>query len=503
MSQELKVPRLGESISQVELGQWLKAEGDHVEKDEPLVELETDKATVELPAPVSGILGKILKRKGELAAVGEVVGSVEEAETGAVAGPVRSGESKLAVPLSVEAAPARPIPAEASLQAAAGGMTEPPAPVPAPARPQAPPRPPARRAAGDEDEPWRPEPRVMPAAKRLLSEHGLEARDVKPTGPGGRILKEDVLRKVASEDAKEPAALPEPHAPPAAVAPRPGHAPVASPAALPAAGTVARPVPPASPIADRTGAPGLERSAPATPPHVPGGPGEELVPMTPIRRRIAERLVSAQHTAALLTTFNEVDMSSVQALRRQHQEAFTQRHGVKLGLMSFFVKASIEALRLVPQINAEVRGSDIVYRRYYDIGVAVGGGRGLVVPVLRGADAMGFGDIERTIADLAARAAAGKLMPDELAGGTFTISNGGIYGSLLSTPIVNPPQSGILGLHSIQDRPVARDGAVVIRPMMYVALTYDHRIVDGREAVTFLKRIKDCVEEPARRLIDA
>ena len=498
MSHELKVPRLGESISQVELGQWLKAEGERVEKDEPLVELETDKATVELPAPASGILGKILKQKGELAAVGEVVGSVEEAETGAVAGPVRSGESKLAVPLSVEAAPARPIPA------ATGGTTEPPdAPAPAPARPQAPPRPPARRAAGDDDEPWRPEPRVMPAAKRLLSEHGLEARDVKATGPGGRILKEDVLRKVASADAMEPAGLPEPHAPPVAAAPRSGHAPVASLAASPAAGTVTRPVPPAAPAADRPASPGLERSTPAMPPHVPGGPGEEIVPMTPIRRRIAERLVSAQHTAALLTTFNEVDMSSVQALRKQHQEAFTQRHGVKLGLMSFFIKASIEALKLVPQINAEVRGSDIVFRRYYDIGVAVGGGRGLVVPVLRGADAMGFGDIERTIADLAARASAGKLMPDELAGGTFTISNGGIYGSLLSTPIVNPPQSGILGLHSIQDRPVARDGAVVIRPMMYVALTYDHRIVDGREAVTFLKRIKDCVEEPARMLIDA
>jgi 2-oxoglutarate dehydrogenase E2 component (dihydrolipoamide succinyltransferase) len=224
--------------------------------------------------------------------------------------------------------------------------------------------------------------------------------------------------------------------------------------------------------------------------------------MSPIRRRIAERLVAAQHAAALLTTFNELDLSAVQALRHQHQEAFKQKHGVKLGLMSFFVKAVVDALRLVPQLNAEVTGTDLVYHRRLDIGVAVGGGKGLVVPVLRDADRMSFAELERRIADLASRAAANKLALEELAGGTFTISNGGVYGSLLSTPIVNPPQSGILGLHAIQDRPVARDGAVVIRPMMYVALTYDHRIVDGRESVTFLKRVKECVEDPARLLLE-
>jgi 2-oxoglutarate dehydrogenase E2 component (dihydrolipoamide succinyltransferase) len=241
----------------------------------------------------------------------------------------------------------------------------------------------------------------------------------------------------------------------------------------------------------------------AAPPARAGGPREEeIVPMSPIRRRIAERLVEAQQTAALLTTFNEVDMSAVVALRREHQQLFQEKYGVKLGFMSFFVKASIEALKLIPQVNAEIRGSDIVYRNYYDIGIAVGGGKGLVVPVLRDADRMSFAEIERAIADLASRARANKLEPHELQGGTFTISNGGIYGSMLSTPIVNPPQSGILGLHAIQDRPVARSGQVVIRPMMYVALTYDHRIVDGEGAVTFLKRIKEVIEEPMRMLVE-
>jgi len=226
------------------------------------------------------------------------------------------------------------------------------------------------------------------------------------------------------------------------------------------------------------------------------------VPMSPLRRRVAERLVQAQQTAALLTTFNEIDMSAVMALRRAHQEAFQQRHGVKLGFMSFFVKTVIEALKQCPELNGEIRGTDIVYRNYFDVGIAVGGGRGLVVPVLRHAERLSFAEIERAIADFAGRAQANKLTPDELQGGTFTISNGGVYGSLLSTPIVNPPQSGVLGLHVIQDRPVAREGQVVIRSMMYVALTYDHRIVDGREAVGFLKHVKECMEEPARLLLE-
>jgi 2-oxoglutarate dehydrogenase E2 component (dihydrolipoamide succinyltransferase) len=232
------------------------------------------------------------------------------------------------------------------------------------------------------------------------------------------------------------------------------------------------------------------------------GREEQIVPMTPIRRRIAERLVEAQKSAALLTTFNQVDMSGVMALRKQHQEAFQEKYEIKLGFMSFFVKALIEALKLAPQLNAEVRGNNIVYRNYYDIGIAVGGGKGLVVPILRNAERMSFAEIEKGIADFGRRAQANQLKVDELQGGTFTISNGGVYGSMLSTPIVNPPQSGVLGLHAIEDRPIALDGAVVIRPMMYIALTYDHRIVDGREAVTFLKRIKNVIEDPARMLLE-
>jgi 2-oxoglutarate dehydrogenase E2 component (dihydrolipoamide succinyltransferase) len=233
-----------------------------------------------------------------------------------------------------------------------------------------------------------------------------------------------------------------------------------------------------------------------------GARGEESVPMTPLRKRIAARLVEAQNTAALLTTFNEIDMSNAMALRKEHQEAFTAKHGIKLGFMSIFVKAAIDALKLVPQVNAEIKGDEVVFKNYYDIGVAVGGGKGLVVPIVRNAERLSFAQVETAIADLGARAQANKLTLEELQGGTFTISNGGIYGSLLSTPILNPPQSGILGLHAIQERPVARDGQVVIRPMMYVALTYDHRIVDGREAVTFLKRIKECLENPSRMLLE-
>jgi 2-oxoglutarate dehydrogenase E2 component (dihydrolipoamide succinyltransferase) len=239
-----------------------------------------------------------------------------------------------------------------------------------------------------------------------------------------------------------------------------------------------------------------------TPAQAAGAHEEDVVPMSLLRRRVAERLVQAQQSAALLTTFNEIDMSGVRGLREAHQEAFQQRHQVKLGIMSFFVKAVIEGLKLIPELNAEIRGTDIVYRNYYDIGIAVGGGRGLVVPVLRNAERLSFGEIETAIADFARRAQANRLSLEELQGGTFTISNGGVYGSLLSTPIVNPPQSGVLGLHVIQDRPVARDGQVVVRPMMYVALTYDHRIVDGREAVTFLRHVKACVEEPARILLE-
>ena len=297
----------------------------------------------------------------------------------------------------------------------------------------------------------------MPAARRLIEEHQLDASDISPTGPGGRILKEDVLRHLESGTAVDSEA-PDPI--------RPGND-------------------------AKTGESGGQ-----------SGDDEEVVAMSPLRRTVARRLVEAQQQAALLTTFNEIDMSATMAMRKQFQDLFQKKHGVRLGFMSFFVKAAVEALRLIPQVNAEVRGTDIVYRNHYDIGVAIGGGKGLVVPVIRRAERLGFAEIELVISDFSQRARENKLTLDELRGGTFTISNGGIYGSLLSTPIVNPPQSGILGMHTIQDRPCAVDGQVVIRPMMYVALTYDHRIVDGREAVTFLKRIKDVLETPERLLLE-
>ena len=292
----------------------------------------------------------------------------------------------------------------------------------------------------------------MPAARRILAERGVKPEEVPATGPGGRLLKEDALsylERVEKSKAEQPT------------------------------GEKKTLTSPDSDVRE-----------------------EEIIPMSPLRRRIAERLVEAQQTAALLTTFNEIDMTAVMALRRQYRESFEKKYSIKLGFMSFFVKASIEALKLIPQVNAEVRGTDIVYRNYYDIGIAIGGGRGLVVPVLRHAERMSFAEIERAIDDFARRAETNKLNLDELRGGTFTITNGGIYGSLLSTPIINPPQSGILGMHAIQERPVAREGQIVIRPMMYVALTYDHRIVDGREAVTFLRHIKGLLEDPARILLE-
>ncbi|MDZ7705318.1 MAG: 2-oxoglutarate dehydrogenase complex dihydrolipoyllysine-residue succinyltransferase [Trueperaceae bacterium] len=297
----------------------------------------------------------------------------------------------------------------------------------------------------------------MPAAQRLLEEPGLSASEVDATGPGGRLLKEDVQRHAQQQTAKKEAPQKEAKAP---------------------------------------SAPAKEAPAPS------GDRQEEAVPMSPLRRKIAERLVEAQQTAALLTTFNEIDMSYMMAIRNEYKELFEKEHGVRLGFMSFFVKAAIDALKRIPQINAEIRGNEIIYKNYYDIGVAVSSKKGLLVPVIRNAERLSFADIEKTIGDFGQRAQKNKLAPEELQGGTFTISNGGVFGSLMSTPIVNPPQSGVLGMHSVQQRPVAIDGKVEIRPMMYVALTYDHRIVDGREAVTFLKRIKEAIEAPARMLIE-
>ena len=432
MAIELKVPTVGESITEVQIGEWLKGEGDHVERDEILVKIETDKVTVDLPAPSAGVLSRISKKQGEAAAVGDVIAYLEEA-----------GAQPSAMPAGVQPSAG----AQPSAQPADSAPGEDGAPSSSPK---------------DVRETMPPQgfARVMPSARRALKERGLRAEDVEPSGPGGRVLKEDVLRAPAVPNA----------------APVPAFA--SAPSGVPAA------------------------KSPSPPKPVVGERHEDVVPMSPFRRRIAERLVQSQQTAALLTTFNEVDMSAAMAARKQHQEAFQEKFGVKLGFMSFFVKAAIDALKLIPAVNGEIRGHDIVYKNFYDIGVAVGGGKGLAVPVIRNADRLSFAEIELTIADFGKRAKDNKLELAELQGGTFTISNGGIYGSLLSTPIINPPQSGILGLHAINERPIALNGQVVIRPMMYVALTYDHRLVDGREAVTFLKRIKQCVEEPSRMLFE-
>jgi 2-oxoglutarate dehydrogenase E2 component (dihydrolipoamide succinyltransferase) len=459
MPLELKVPEVGESITEVLIAKWRKSPGDQIAKDEGIVELESDKATVDLPAPVDGTLSKLLKQAGQTAAVGEVIGymlaadeapqeAAADATTPTVAVEKRRGQTAIGSVQPAEKPAVVPIPASAPKDGAA--------------------------------------PVVMPAAERVLAEKGIAADKVAGTGPGGRVLKEDALRATTSVATPPSTPVQTRSTSTAASAVKP--APPAEPR------EIARPAPKPAVIAEKAGF--------ALPPANRGNREEEIVAISPIRRRIAERLVEAQQTAALLTTFNEVDMSDVMSLRAKHKDAYVQRYGIKLGFMSFFVKASIDALKLVPQVNAEVRDPHIVYRHYYDIGIAVGGGKGLVVPVLRNAELMSFGEIELAIAEYGRRAADNKLKLEELQGGTFTISNGGVYGSLLSTPIVNPPQSGILGLHAIQDRPVARNGQVVIRPMMYIALTYDHRIVDGREAVTFLKRIKDTIEDPARLFLE-
>jgi 2-oxoglutarate dehydrogenase E2 component (dihydrolipoamide succinyltransferase) len=397
---ELRVPPVGESITEVQIGDWLKAEGESVSRDEIIVKIETDKVTVDLPAPTTGTITQIKAKKGSVAQVGEVIGYMEE------------GTAAAAKPKTPSVPPPVSAPAEDVTAAAAKTSRET--------------MPPQGFA------------RVMPSARRALKERGVQADEVEATGPGGRVLKEDVMRYTPA----------------------------------------------------------------AAKPAVAEGKLEEAVPMSPFRKKIAERLVQSQQTAALLTTFNEIDMTAAMALRKEYQESFLEKYGIKLGFMSFFVKAAIDALKLVPAVNGEIRGTDIIYKNFFDIGVAVGGGKGLAVPVIRSADRLSFAEVEQAIAGYGKRAKENKLELAELMGGTFTISNGGIYGSLLSTPIVNPPQSGILGLHAIQDRPIALNGQVVIRPMMYIALTYDHRLVDGREAVTFLKRIKQCVEAPSRMLLE-
>lgn len=416
----VEVPTVGESITEVQLGAWVKSEGDWVDAGEDLVEIETEKASVQLPSPAAGFLEGIVKQEEDFAEIGEVIATIRVAPRPAAGG---GG--------SAPVAPAGEAPA------ASGGASG------------------VGTAATF----------VMPAAQRLLDEHGFNAADVPATGPGGRLLKEDVLRYI--ESGAKPAA---PAAQPPAVA-------------APPATTPAKPSAPKPTSTLMTGTP--DRS-------------EEVKPLSMLRRTIASRLVSAQQTAALLTTFNEIDMKPVMELRKKYKDAFLDKHGVKLGFMSFFAKAAVEALQRFPAVNAEIREDSAIYRNYQDIGIAIGGGKGLVVPILRNAERMSYAEIEWTIGDFAKQATENRLQAEDLIGGTFTISNGGVYGSLLSTPIVNPPQSGILGLHSIQERPVAINGQVEIRPMMYVALTYDHRIVDGREAVGFLRTIKDVIEDPAR-----
>jgi 2-oxoglutarate dehydrogenase E2 component (dihydrolipoamide succinyltransferase) len=443
MSIELRIPEVGESVREVQIGRWLKREGDAVALDENVVELETDKASMELPAPAAGVLGRILKREGEMVEVGDVIGYVENGDGAATKS--QAPDAKLPEP---------PKPQEPQeVVKTQGPVIQPKAEEPKPVESE------SKPSKSDNDIP------VTPAARRALREHGLTATDVEAKGES--LRKKDVLRYVESQSnrAKEPAA-------PAPESIKP------------------RPVVAVSP-------------APSAQSPAPTNDLEEVVPMSLIRKRIAARLVSAQQTAALLTTFNEIDMTAVKDLRESYRDSFQKKFGVKLGFMPFFIKATIEALKEIPALNAEIRDENkIVYRRYFNIGMAVSSTKGLVVPVLRNADRQSFAQIEQSIVDFGQRASANKLDPADFEGGTFTISNGGVFGSLLSTPIVNPPQSGVLGLHTIQDRPVAREGQVVIRPMMYVALTYDHRIVDGREAVTFLRRIKETVEDPSRMLLE-
>jgi len=420
MSIEVKVPVLGESISEATIGEWLKKPGDTVAADEPIASLETDKVAVEVPAPAAGVLGQLIFSEGDTVQVGSILTTIES-----------SGAA-------VATAAAAPQPAIAKSEAA-----------PAPAAVAAP-------APAPTGEPVS----LSPAVRRLVLEHGLDPTSIKGTGKDGRLTKEDVLA-AAAEAAK---------AAPAPVAAAPA-------AAAPAA---------AAPVA--SGSAGRET---------------ERVRMTRIRQTIAKRLKSAQDTAAMLTTFNDVDMTAVMEARNTYKDLFEKKHGVRLGFMGFFAKAACLALKDVPSVNAQIEGDEIVYHNYADISVAVSAPNGLVVPVIRNAESLSFAGIEKTIADFGKRAKDGTLKMEEMQGGTFTISNGGVFGSLMSTPIINPPQSAVLGLHRIDQRPVVMpDGSIAARPMMYLALSYDHRLIDGREAVTFLKTIKEAIEDPTRLLID-
>jgi 2-oxoglutarate dehydrogenase E2 component (dihydrolipoamide succinyltransferase) len=415
---EVKVPVLPESVAEATLVSWHKKAGQSVKRDENLIDIETDKVVLELPAPNAGVLAEILKPDGSTVTAQEVI-AVIDTEGAATEAP------------SAAAAPAAP-------KAAA-------APSPPPAQPGA--------AA--------PSATALPAARKMMADQNIGAGDVTGTGRGGRITKGDVI--AASEAKTE--------------APKPASSAPSSPTPLP----VARPTPV---------------------PSVPSGRPEQRVPMSRLRQRVAERLVQSQSTAAILTTFNEVNMAPVLELRSRYKDRFEKEHGVKLGFMGFFVKAVVHALKKFPAVNASIDGTDIIYHGYFDIGIAVGSPRGLVVPILRDADLMSIAEVEKAVADFGKRAQDGKLTVEELTGGTYTISNGGVFGSMLSTPIINPPQSAILGIHATKDRAVVENGQVVVRPMNYLAQSYDHRIIDGREAVLSLVAIKDALEDPARMLLD-
>ena len=423
MPVQIMVPALGESVSEATVLKWFKNVGEAVEVDEPLVELETDKVTVEVPAPSAGVLTEIAASDGAEVAVGALLGSLDESATASAA-----------------PAPQAEVPAAPALE---------PTPAPTP-------------AASESDG------KLSPAVRKLIDDNKLDPAAIPASGKKGQLTKGDVEAFIAQCGTAAPAT-----AKPAPVAARP----------MPTAPTAS--IVPAAKLPPRA-----------------EDPREEIVKMSRLRQRIAQRLKEAQNTAAILTTYNEVDMTSLMALRSEYRDAFEKKHGVRLGFLSFFVKASTLALQELPAVNAEIYGDQIVYKNYYDIGVAVGTPQGLVVPVLRSADTMTFADIERTIGEFGHRARDGKLTVAEMTGGTFTISNGGVYGSLMSMPILNPPQSAILGMHKIQKRPMVIGNEIKIRSMMYLALSYDHRIVDGREAVTFLVRLKECIEDPQRLLID-
>ncbi len=441
MAIEIKVPTLGESVADATVARWIKSTGDAVKADEPVVELETDKVTLEVPAPAAGTLGEIMAAEGAVVEVGAGLAMLNEGAAPAVkAGAPETAAKEMA---------AKETPAKQEQAKVPAASTVAPAPAAQPA------------TAPKSDMP------LSPAVRRLVAENNINPAMIAGTGVDGRLTKADILAHMKG-------------------------------------GSSAAPVSAASPVSAGTpvsSAPAQPAAAPRQTPRAEDAAREERVPMSKLRKVIASRLKAAQNNAAMLTTFNEIDMTALMALRSDYRQDFETTHGIRLGFMGVFVLAAVQALREFPAVNAEIDGGDIIYKNYYNIGVAVGTPQGLVVPVVRDAGDMGLADIETNIGDFGARARNGKITPDEMAGGTFTISNGGVYGSLMSTPILNPPQSGILGMHKIEKRPIVVDDAIVIRPMMYLALSYDHRIIDGREAVSFLSRIKDMVEDPRRLLL--